>query len=70
MAPAMMLARKLLTSIRAVSLDDLAARDSEGNLATLEGVLRLLQGNLYDLSELLTAQYFSHVILPRLTTAP
>ena len=69
-APAMMLARKLLTSIRAVSLDDLAARDSEGNLATLEGVLRLLQGNLYDLSELLTAQYFSHVIVPRLTTAP
>ena len=67
---ALVLARKLLTSIRSVALEDLAARDAEGNLATLEGVLRLLQGNLYDLSELLTAQYFSHVILPRLTTAP
>ena len=68
--PALVLARKLLTSIRSVSLQELALRDSEGTLATLELVLRRLQGNLYDLSELLTAQYFSHLIFTRLPAAP
>ena len=47
-------------------MDDLAARDAQQNLGALEELLRRLQGSLYDLSELLAAQHFSHLTLLRL----
>ncbi len=61
----LLLAEKILKLIQHVPLDDMAARDSEGNLAALEELLRTLKGSLYDLSALLTAHHFSHVPITR-----
>ena len=63
------LAENMLTTLRAASMDGLAQRDADGDLAVLETYLRKLQGHLYDLSELLTAHHFNHLTLTRLTPA-
>jgi uncharacterized circularly permuted ATP-grasp superfamily protein/uncharacterized alpha-E superfamily protein len=61
------LAEKALASVRRASIEDLVARDADGNLAELEELTRGLKGTLYDLSDALTAQHFSHLIASRLT---
>lgn len=66
----LVMAERLLVSFRGLAIDDLAARDAEGNLAALDQLIRKLQGNLYDLSELLAAHHFSHLTVSRLTAAP
>ena len=62
----LLLAQKILAKVRRGRLEDLAARDAEGNLAALEELLRKLKGGMYDLSALLTAHHFTHVPISRL----
>ena len=59
-------AERLLAPFLAVSAEDVAARDFEGNMPMLEEMMRQLKGNLYDLSDALTARHFSHVAVTRL----
>ena len=61
----LLLAEKIQIMVQQAVLEDLAARDSDGNLAALEELLRTLKGNLFDLSALLTAHHFSHVPISR-----
>lgn len=61
------LAENLLQRLQNADLQDLAARDEDGNLPALAELIRQLKGTLYDVSELLSAQYFSHLTVSRLT---
>jgi uncharacterized alpha-E superfamily protein len=60
------LAEKALASIRTHAMDDLAAPNAQGNIPLLEDVLQKLKGNLYDISDALTARHFSHLTSSRL----
>jgi uncharacterized circularly permuted ATP-grasp superfamily protein/uncharacterized alpha-E superfamily protein len=61
------LAAKLVAAIRAANMDDLATRDSEGNLGALEDLLKQMKTDLYDFSDILTAHFLSHLTPSRLT---
>ncbi len=64
------LAERILGDLRRSSMDDLAERDAQGNLAVLESFLRRLEGSLHDLSELLTAHHFNHLMVARMSAVP
>ena len=66
---ALRLGEKMLEGLRGAGVGELAQRDSQGNLAALETFLRRKEGHLYDFSELLSAQYFSHLAFSRLPQA-
>jgi uncharacterized circularly permuted ATP-grasp superfamily protein/uncharacterized alpha-E superfamily protein len=55
------LVTKALEAIRAVRIDELDARDEAGHAGALEDWMRGLKANLYDLSDGLSARYFSHL---------
>jgi hypothetical protein len=61
------LAEALIEKVRHVKLEDLAARDAEGNLAALGELIRELRGSLYDISESLSDRHFRHLIMSRMT---
>jgi uncharacterized alpha-E superfamily protein len=61
------IAEKSLQFVRNNSADDLAARDAEGNMLELEDLLERVKADLRDISDLLTARYFSHVTASVLT---
>jgi len=60
---------RALTAVRLAQKDELAARDSAGELAALQDLLGDLRTALYDLSDALTAQYLSHTMTARLTSS-
>jgi len=60
------LASAILAQVRNANLKALAEPDKDGDLAELNDLMRRLKGNLYDLSELLSARHFSHQSLSRL----
>jgi len=63
------LAQRMLSSLQLASIEELSGLDAEGNLAELEQFLRRLQGSLYDLSELLTAHHFNHLVVSRMPSS-
>ncbi|MEP6960975.1 MAG: hypothetical protein ABI995_02795, partial [Acidobacteriota bacterium] len=54
-------AARALTRVRGVSIAELSARDRDGNMPALEDFGRQLKGDIYDISEALTALHFSHL---------
>ena len=61
-------ASKLLAAIREADMEDLATRDALGNISALEDILKLIKTGLYDISDALSARYFSHLTPSRLTS--
>jgi uncharacterized circularly permuted ATP-grasp superfamily protein/uncharacterized alpha-E superfamily protein len=59
---------KLLAAIRETDMEDLATRDALGNTNALEDLLKLIKTGLYDISDALSARYFSHLMPSRLTS--
>jgi len=60
------LAEAALAAIRSNTSEDLAARDFEGNLASLDTFLASFTGNLHDISDAIAARHFSHLHTARL----
>ncbi|MCC7154367.1 MAG: circularly permuted type 2 ATP-grasp protein [Bryobacterales bacterium] len=58
---------KALASVRLARLDDLALRESAGQLGDLERLLKQLRTDLTELSEALTAKFLSHLTPSRLS---
>jgi uncharacterized alpha-E superfamily protein len=61
-------AAQLLASVHYVDMEDLATRDAEGNMRALEDLLKQLKTGLYDISDAVSARYFSHLTPSRLTS--
>ena len=59
-------AEALLASIRNADLARLALPDSDGDLDSLDELLRHLRGGLYDISKLLSDRHFTHLVMARL----
>jgi uncharacterized alpha-E superfamily protein len=59
---------KLLATVREADMDDLATRDASGNTEALEDLLKQIKTGLYDISDALSARYFSHLTPSRLTS--
>jgi uncharacterized circularly permuted ATP-grasp superfamily protein/uncharacterized alpha-E superfamily protein len=60
------LAAKVLAIVREVEMDELAAPDAEGETGVLEDLLKQMKTELYDISDALSARYFSHLTPSRL----
>ncbi len=65
----LLLIQKAIALLRDAPLEDLAERDSEGNLVALETLLTELKTTLWDVSDELTARYLSHLAPSRLTSS-
>jgi uncharacterized alpha-E superfamily protein len=63
------LAVKAVTAVRNARVTNLARPDAAGRLGALENILDEVRGDLFDLSEALTAQYLSHLTASRLTSS-
>ncbi len=61
-------AARLLASVREADMEDLATRDAEGNTGALEDLLKQMKTGLYDISDGISARYFSHLTPSRLTS--
>jgi len=59
-------AARILAVIRTADMDDLATRDADGDMHALEDLLKQLKTDLYDISDALSARYFSHLTPSRL----
>ncbi|MEO8098022.1 MAG: circularly permuted type 2 ATP-grasp protein [Acidobacteriota bacterium] len=55
------LAAAALKKVTETSIAELSARDRDGNMPELEDFVRRLKGDLYDISDALTALHFSHL---------
>src|SRR5262249_20358602 len=55
------LAMTALASVRSSSVADLSRRNAEGNFIALEGLAEELKATLWELSDALTARYFSNL---------
>jgi uncharacterized circularly permuted ATP-grasp superfamily protein/uncharacterized alpha-E superfamily protein len=60
-SPERSLAMKAMTSVRSSSMADLSRRNAEGNFIALEGLAEELKATLWELSDALTARYFSNL---------
>ncbi len=60
---------KALTAVRLASRVELAQPDQSGRLPALAELIQILKGDLYELSDTLTAQYLSHIMAARLTSS-
>jgi hypothetical protein len=60
---------KALAAVRLARAEDLARPDAEGHLPVLDELIQNLKGDLYELSDTLTAQYLSHVTTAHLTSS-
>ena len=60
------IATAALERLRKTSIEDLAARDAEGNLSELEEFILKMKGTLYDLSNALTARHLSLLTATRM----
>ena len=63
------LAVKALNSVRSSEPTDLCWRDSDGNFNGLEGLVGGLKGTLWELSDAITARYFSNLLACRFTAS-
>ena len=60
-------AARALMAIREADMEDLATRDANGDMHGLDDLLKQLKTDLYDISDALSARYFSH-LTPSLLT--
>jgi hypothetical protein len=60
------IAEQLLNLVRHADMEDLATPDALGNTAALEDLLKQLKTGLYDISDGISARYFSHLTPSRL----
>jgi hypothetical protein len=58
-----------VTVVRSSRMADLSRRDTEGNFAALEELTNELKSTLWELSDALTARYFSNLTACRLTAS-
>lgn len=65
----LLLIQKAIALVRDTPLEDLAERDSEGNLVTLQKLIVDLKTTLWDVSDELTSRYLSHLAPSRLTSS-
>ncbi len=63
------LVSKILNGVRNTPVVEAAQRDEEGKFASLESLLIQLRYNLFEFSELLTAQYLTPVKPSRLSAS-
>jgi uncharacterized circularly permuted ATP-grasp superfamily protein/uncharacterized alpha-E superfamily protein len=63
------LALKAVSLVRSSSMADLSRRDTEGNFGALEEIVNQLKLTLWELSDTLTARYFSNLTAGRLTAS-
>ena len=63
------LALKALTSVRSSDMEDLSRRDPEGNFRPLDELADDVKTTLWQLSDTLTARYFSNLTACRLTAS-
>ena len=61
-------AAQLLAAVREADMEDLATRDAQGNTGALEDLLKQMKTGLYDISDAVSARYFSHLTPSRLTS--
>jgi uncharacterized circularly permuted ATP-grasp superfamily protein/uncharacterized alpha-E superfamily protein len=60
---------KALTTVRLAGREELSQADEDGHLPALAELIQELKGDLYELSDTLTAQYLSHIMTARLTSS-
>jgi uncharacterized circularly permuted ATP-grasp superfamily protein/uncharacterized alpha-E superfamily protein len=65
----LLLIQKAIALVRDSPLEDLAERDADGNLVTLEKLIVDLKAALWEVSDELTARYLSHLAPSRLTSS-
>jgi hypothetical protein len=65
----LLLIQKAIALVRDSPLEDLAERDADGNLVTLEKMIVDLKTILWEVSNELTARYLSHLLPSRLTSS-
>jgi uncharacterized circularly permuted ATP-grasp superfamily protein/uncharacterized alpha-E superfamily protein len=63
------LAFKALASVRKAKVADLAERNEDGRFASLDALIGDLRWTLYEISDVLTASYLSHLNASRLTVS-
>jgi uncharacterized alpha-E superfamily protein len=63
------LAFKALASVRKAKVADLAERNEEGRFAALDALIGDLRWTMYEISDVLTASYLSHLTASRLTVS-
>jgi uncharacterized circularly permuted ATP-grasp superfamily protein/uncharacterized alpha-E superfamily protein len=63
------LAVKALTAVRSAKVGELAQRNEEGRFAALDELIGDLRWTLYEISDVLTASYLSHLTASRLTVS-
>jgi uncharacterized alpha-E superfamily protein len=63
------LVTRAIHAIRATPLEELSRRDADGRLGALTGVLQQLKVDMYDLSDILVAHYFSPVVSSRFVSS-
>ena len=63
------LALKALTALRKANVASLAQRNSDGRFGALDELIGELRWTLYEVSDLLTANYLSHLTASRLTVS-
>jgi hypothetical protein len=63
------LAFRALSSLRNAKVVDLAQRNADGRFGALDELIGELRWTLYELSDVLTANYLSHLTASRLTAS-
>ena len=63
------LAAKALASVRNAKVTDLAERSAEGRFSAFDELIGDLRWTLYEISDMLTASYLSHLTASRLTVS-
>jgi uncharacterized alpha-E superfamily protein len=63
------LASRALAALRKARVSDLAQRNAEGRFGALDELIGDLRWTLYEISDVLTANYLSHLTASRLTVS-
>ncbi|HET9219941.1 MAG TPA: alpha-E domain-containing protein, partial [Terriglobia bacterium] len=63
------LASRALTAVRKAKVDKLAERNPDGRYSALDELIGDLRWTLYEISDVLTASYLSHLTASRLTVS-
>jgi uncharacterized circularly permuted ATP-grasp superfamily protein/uncharacterized alpha-E superfamily protein len=68
-SPEQGIVRKVLNSLRSTPMADISRRDPDGGFASLDKLVGSLKTDLWELSDALTAQYFSNLTACRFTAS-
>ena len=68
-SPEQGIVRKVLDSLRSTPMADISRREPDGSYASLDKLVGSLKTGLWELSDALTAQYFSNLTACRFTAS-